>query len=225
MRNKYLCKSEFAWNIHIQVMLKMTSFSIFNMYELVRTCMAARGIDFKIPRLTGILWIGSQLDQRTVHQLTDRQMHTFPDQMNWQFVQILMYSKFHSKLRVLDTDDVKQDFVVFCSGKICLVLFQGCCSFVLRHLCPVPIYYMNWSWMQSTEWIDLIGNPISACRLISGNNISLAWWNMFNFGEYAEIRRPPSTSLKESNFPGLILKFPDSTNCPLRGKQLIFLAL
>ena len=24
-----------------------------------------------------------------------------------------------------------------------------------------------------TEWIDLIGNPISACRLISGNNIVL----------------------------------------------------
>ena len=30
-----------------------------------------------------------------------------------------------------------KDFIVFCSGKICLVLFQGCCSFVLRHLCPV----------------------------------------------------------------------------------------
>ena len=69
-------------------------------------------------------------------------MYTFPDQMNWQFVQILMDSKFHSKLRVLDTDYVKQnswakDFFVFCSGKICLVLFQGCCSFVSRHLCPV----------------------------------------------------------------------------------------
>ena len=73
---------------------------------------------------------------------TDNQMYTFSDQMNWQFVQILMDSKFHSKLRVLDTDYVKQnswakDFFVFCSGKICLVLFQGCCSFVLRHLCPV----------------------------------------------------------------------------------------
>ena len=73
---------------------------------------------------------------------TDSQMYTFPDQMNWQFVQILMDSKFHSKLRVLDTDYVKQnswakDFFVFCSGKICLVLFQGCCSFVSLHLCPV----------------------------------------------------------------------------------------
>ena len=74
---------------------------------------------------------------------TESQMYTFPDQMNWQFVQILMDSKFQSKLRVLDTDDVKQNswakaFFVFCSGKICLVLFQGCCSFVqLRHLCPI----------------------------------------------------------------------------------------
>ena len=30
-----------------------------------------------------------------------------------------------------------KDFLVFCPGKICLVLFQGCCSFVLHHLCPV----------------------------------------------------------------------------------------
>ena len=30
-----------------------------------------------------------------------------------------------------------KDLLVFCSGKICLVLYQGCCSFVLLHLCPV----------------------------------------------------------------------------------------
>ena len=30
-----------------------------------------------------------------------------------------------------------KDFFVFCSWKICLELFEGCCSFVLRHLCPV----------------------------------------------------------------------------------------
>ena len=33
------------------------------------------------------------------------------------------------------------------------------------------------------------------------------------------------TSLNKSNFPGLILKFPDLINCPLRVKELIFLAL
>ena len=46
---------------------------------------------------------------------SDSQMYTFPDQMKWQFVQILMDSKFHSKLRVLamDKDDVKQKTSLF----------------------------------------------------------------------------------------------------------------
>ena len=34
-----------------------------------------------------------------------------------------------------------------------------------------PIYYMNLSLTQSAELFDLIGNPISACLLISWNNI------------------------------------------------------
>ena len=56
---------------------------------------------------------------------TDSQMYTFPDQMNWQFVQIVMGSKIPLKLRVLDTDDLKQKtsrLLVFC---------------VTYHLCPV----------------------------------------------------------------------------------------
>ena len=38
-RNKYPCKStsEFVWNVPIQVVLKVISFSILNMYELVKT--------------------------------------------------------------------------------------------------------------------------------------------------------------------------------------------
>ena len=40
-------------------------------------------------------------------------MYTFPDQINLQFVRVLMDSKFHSKLRVLDTDDVKQKTSLF----------------------------------------------------------------------------------------------------------------
>ena len=80
--------------------------------------MVARRIVFEIPQ-------------------TDSQMYIFPDQLNRQICPVLMDSKFHSKLRVLDTDDVKHYFFVFCSGKTCLVLFQGCCSFVVRHLCPV----------------------------------------------------------------------------------------
>ena len=69
------------------------------------------------------------------------QMYTFPDQMNWQFLQILMDSKFQSKLRVLDTDDVKQKT-----------------SLLISIFCQ---------------------------------------WNMFNFGEYAEICHLPLASLKE----------------------------
>ena len=46
----------------------------------------------------------------------------------------------------------------------------------------------------------------------------------FNFGEYAGICHLPLTSLKELNFPWLILNFPVLLNCPLRGKELIFLA-
>ena len=44
---------------------------------------------------------------------TDSQMYTFSDQIYWQFVQILMDSKFHSKLCVLDTNDVKQKTSLF----------------------------------------------------------------------------------------------------------------
>ena len=47
---------------------------------------------------------------------------------------------------------------------------------------------------------------------------------MFNFGRYAEICHLPLTSLWELNFPWLILKFPDLLKCPLRVKELIFLA-
>ena len=105
MRNNYSCKSEFVWNVHIKVMLKVISISILNIYKLVET------------------WLPE----------TGSQIYIFPNQMNWQFVQILMNSKFQSKLRVLDTDDV----FVFCSGKICLVCFHGFLffCFICHRLC------------------------------------------------------------------------------------------
>ena len=37
MRNKYPRKSEFVCNVHIQVMLKLISFSILNRHDLVET--------------------------------------------------------------------------------------------------------------------------------------------------------------------------------------------
>ena len=65
-------------------------------------------------------------------------MYTFPDQMHWQFIQILMDSKFQSKLRVLDTDDVKQKTSLFSvQGKSAWYVFMIFCSFVLCHLCLV----------------------------------------------------------------------------------------
>ena len=67
---------------------------------------------------------------------TGSQMYTFPDQMNWQFVQILMDSKFQSKLRVLDTDDVKQKTSLFSvQGKSAWYVFMFFCSFVVYLIC------------------------------------------------------------------------------------------
>ena len=117
MRNKYSCKSEFVWNVHIQVMLKVISISILDQHAWACWDMVARGIVF----------LNSQ---------TGSQMYTFPDQMNWQFVQILMDSKFQSKLRVLDTDDVKQKTSLFSvQGKPAWYVFMVFCSFVLYVIC------------------------------------------------------------------------------------------
>ena len=81
--------------------------------------MVARGILSEIPRLTFkcTLCLTKWIDK---------------------FVQMLMDSKFQSKPRVVDTNDVKQKTsLLSVQGKICLVLFHGFCSFVLCHLCPV----------------------------------------------------------------------------------------
>ena len=90
-------------SVHIQVMFKVISFSIFNMHELVETCMVARVIVFEIPRLTCTV-------KRTL----------FREQMNNSFDNLSRYqwiiSKFQSKLHVLETDDVKQ--------RLCRFLFR-----------------------------------------------------------------------------------------------------
>ena len=108
---------------------------------------------------------------------TDSQMYTFPDQIN---------SKFQSKLRILDTDDVKQKTSLFSfQGKSPWYCFMVFCSFVLciwvwytkgmpklpSQPSRAPIYYMNLSWMLSAQWMDLIGISISARRVISWYNI------------------------------------------------------
>ena len=112
MRNNFSCRSEFVWNVHIQVTLKVIR-SVFQF----STCMS-------------LLRHGCHRHS-FMNSQTDSQMYTFPDQMNWQFVQILMDSKFQSKLRVLDTDDVKQKTSLFSvQGKSAWYVFMVFCSFV-----------------------------------------------------------------------------------------------
>ena len=131
-----------------------------------------------------------------------------------------------------------KDYLVFCSGKICLVLFEGCCSFVLHHLCPVhkinaqaPIptiltthllhefivnvkQRMDWSYRK--PYICLSFN---FCKQYPADGICLTSVNMQKY----------VTSLwllwKSPILPWLTLKFLDLINCPLRVKELIFMAL
>ena len=91
-------------------MLKVISFSFLNTHELVET------------------WLP---EARFFNSQTDSQIYTFPDQMIQQFVQILKDSKFQSKLRVLDTDDVKQKTSLFSvqgkSAWFCFMVFLFFC--------------------------------------------------------------------------------------------------
>ena len=78
---------------------------------------------------------------------TDSQMYTFLDQMNWQFVQILMDSKFPSKLHVLDTDHIKQKTSLFSvQGKsawycfmVAVLLFYVICVHKINARTPITI--------------------------------------------------------------------------------------
>ena len=57
IRNKYLCKSEFVWNVHKQVTLKVISFSIGLHPKHAWACWdSAKAIDFECPRLTRAKW-------------------------------------------------------------------------------------------------------------------------------------------------------------------------
>ena len=71
-----------------------------------------------------------------VHELVET---WFPDQMKWQFAQILMDSKFQSKLCVLDTDDVRQKSSLFSvQGKSAWYVLMVFCFFCfICHLCLI----------------------------------------------------------------------------------------
>ena len=91
---------------------------------------------------------------------TDSQMYAFPDQIKWQFVQILTDSQFHSKRRVLDTDDVTQKTSLFsvqgksawyCFKAVVLSFYVICVRYILAtHLLHEFIvnvkHRMDWSY-------------------------------------------------------------------------------
>ena len=126
--------------------------------------------------------------RHSLNSQTDSQMYTFLDQVNWQFVQILMASKFESKLRALETDDIKRKtylFPVHGKSKSALYCFVVFFSFGFCHLCPVhknaqpPITAILFTYLLHALIVnvkcrmdfDLKENPISACSLISWNTI------------------------------------------------------
>ena len=105
MRNKYSCKSEFVWNVHIQVTLKVISISILNMHELVETWLPEA-------------YFLKLLDWRSnVHFPGPNEFTNCPDINGFQ----VPVKSSCSGRRWCKT----KDFFVFCSGKICLVCFHG----------------------------------------------------------------------------------------------------
>ena len=148
MRNTHSCKSEFVWNVHIKVMLKVISISILDQHAWACWDMVARGIVF----------LNSQ---------TGSQMYTFPDQMNWQFVQILMDSKFQSKLRVLDTDDVKQKTSLFSVQGNLLGMFSW--FVLLFYMSSVPVTQNKRPNSHHSQPVHLLNTWISReCKVQNG---------------------------------------------------------
>ena len=164
-------------------------------------------------------------------------MHTFPDQINWQFVQILMDSKFRSKLRVLDTDDVKQKTSLFSvQGKSAWYCFMVFCSFVLCHLCLVhkinaqtPITAIPSTYLLHEFIVNVKcrmdgshGKPYICCRLIF-------WYNILPM-EHVKLRwicrnmSPLSGFFEKVTFSVTYTEIPWFGKLFLQGKELIFLA-
>ena len=110
------CRSELVSNVHIQVMLRVISFSIQNMHELVQTWLPEAKF-LKFPD-----W------QSNLHFPWPNELTIWPGINGFQIDQ--------SKLRVPDADDAKQKISLFFVQENLLGI-NGFCSFVLRHPCPV----------------------------------------------------------------------------------------
>lgn len=135
MRNKYLHARVTVRSVHIQVMFKVISFSIFNMHELVETCMVARVISF---------W-NSQTDMYS-------QTYTFPEQMN-NLTICPDINGFQIPVKTSCTGNRwrKTKTLSFSvQGKSSWYCFYGFCCFVVCKLPPQPssppIPYMNLLW-------------------------------------------------------------------------------
>ena len=138
------------------------------------------------------------------------QMYTSADQMNWQFVQILMYFQIRVKTSCTGHRWCKaKDFFVFCSGKICLVCFHGLFFCFICHLCllhkinaQTPITANLYTYKIHEFLVNvkcrMDGSHrkpyISACRLIS-------WYNILPM-EHAVCRNmsPPSGFFERVTF-------------------------
>ena len=140
-------------------------------------------------------------------------MYTFPDQMNWQFVQILIHFKFQSKLRVLDTDDVKQKTSFFSVRDNLLAMFSW--FFFVCFMCHLCLLHKINAQTPITAILStcLIHEFLVNvnCRMDGSHRkpyICLSFDFLIqysaNFGEYAGICHLPLASLKRVTF-----NFPD----------------
>ena len=174
------------------LMLQVISISILDQHAWACWHMVTRGIVFEIPRLAVKCTLS----------------------LNWQFVQILMDSKFHSKLRVLDTDGAKEKTSLFSvQGKSAswffVLLFYMSSVSVTQNKCPNshhnhPVHlFHTWISRECKVQNGWISYETLYLLVVWFLDTIFCQWNMFNFGECAGICHLPLASLKELHFISL----------------------
>ena len=111
-----ICVHAWETNTHARV----------NLYEMSTYKSCWRWSVFQFSTCMSLLRHGCQRHSSLNFQTKSR-MYTFPwPKMNWQFVKIFLDSKFQSRLRVLDTEDVKKKTsLFFVQGKSAWYCFKG----------------------------------------------------------------------------------------------------
>ena len=111
-----------AWETNTHARMNLYEISTFNL------CWS-----WSVSQFSACMSLLKHVCQRhSLNSQTDSQMYTFLDQVNWQFVQILMASKFESKLRALETDDINERL-------ICFLFTEN-----LNLLCIVSWFFLFW---------------------------------------------------------------------------------